>query len=239
MGNPRRRVLGGDWEGEEGGDADRRPVWEEKRDEGVKAARARRRAGGPGPWVLGARGLACGLASHRWSWRLLLSGTWWCSGPGKAGWDAGAGRVALPLRMSIPVGRCMITSRTSPAHTALPVSNSPGSRFLSLPGSGSLASPSGRARGQVTSFFGPQSLLCLELTPITSGAAPARLHALTLTRTRTLPHPLHTHATRLSHPCTPWLGHPEPPHSALTPTSSRNPHRHQRAHSPGGCGASP
>lgn len=62
MGNP-EGSLGGDWEGEEGGDADRRPL--ELR-------------------------------------RLLLSGDVVVlrSGEGSS-WDAGAGRVALPLRMSM------------------------------------------------------------------------------------------------------------------------------------------
>lgn len=139
MGNP-EGSLGGDWEGEEGGDADRRPL--ELR-------------------------------------RLLLSGDVVVlrSGEG-SGWDAGAGRVALPLRMSMTCGTLHDHLRASPAHTALPLSNSPGSRFLSLLAQGASPLPQDVQEGKSLLFFGPQSLLCLELTPMRQ-AAPARLHALT------------------------------------------------------------
>ena len=61
--------------------------------------------------------------------RLLLSGEVVVlrSGEG-SGWDAGAGRVALPLRMSMTCETLHDHLRASPAHTALPLSISPGSR---------------------------------------------------------------------------------------------------------------
>lgn len=217
MGNP-EGSLGGDWEGEEGGDADRRPVGREER-RGGEGGQSQG-GGGWGSRPLGSGSSGAGLRagfSPLELRRLLLSGDVVVlrSGEG-SGWDAGAGRVALPLRMSMTCGTLHDHLRASPAHTALPLSNSPGSRFLSLLAQGASPLPQDVQEGKSLLFFGPQSLLCLELTPMRQ-AAPARLHALTLTRTRTLPHPLHTHATHLSHPCTPALGHRTTPHSALTP----------------------
>lgn len=217
MGNP-EGSLGGDWEGEEGGDADRRPAGREER-RGGEGGQSQG-GGGWGSRPLGSGSSGAGLRagfSPLELRRLLLSGDVVVlrSGEG-SGWDAGAGRVALPLRMSMTCGTLHDHLRTSPAHTALPLSISPGSRFLSLLAQGASPLPQDVQEGKSLLFFGPQSLLCLELTPMRQ-AAPARLHALTLTRTRTLPHPLHTHATHLSHPCTPALGHRTTPHSALTP----------------------
>lgn len=98
--------------------------------------------------------------------RLLLSGDVVVlrSGEG-SGWDAGAGRVALPLRMSMTCGTLHDHLRASLAHTALPLSISPGSRFLSLLAQGASPLSQDVQEGKSLLFFGPQSLLCLELTP--------------------------------------------------------------------------
>lgn len=72
MGNP-GGSLGGDWEGEEGGDADRRPVGREERG-GVRAAKGWIQGeGGWGPPLLGSEGGRSWAAaswepvSHHWS----------------------------------------------------------------------------------------------------------------------------------------------------------------------------
>lgn len=202
-------------------------LWEEKERRGGEGGQSQggEEAGGPAPgfWELG--GWPAGTGFSPLELRLLLSGTWWCSGPGKAP----AGMPGRPCGLASQdvddlCGTLHDHLRASPAHTALPLSNSPGSGSES-PSSGSLLLPSGRARGQVTSFL-RASVSPLPRTHTHASGCTARLHALTLTRTRTLPHPLHTHATHLSHPCTPALGHrttpfsPDPPPTPATPTAT-------------------
>ena len=129
MGNP-EGSLGGDWEGEEGGDADRRPAGTEERGggEGGQRPELGRRLGSR---ALGSGRLALGPGfSPLELRRLLLSGDVVVlrSGEGSS-WDAGAGRVALPLRMSMTCGTPPHDHlRASPVHTDLPLSISPGSR---------------------------------------------------------------------------------------------------------------